>query len=237
MKDIDVCPSPELLHLYDLEDKIVVVTDILRATSCMVTGFAHGVAQMIPVQEVEECRKIQKLGYLAAAERDGSKVEGFDLDNSPFSYMNEKVKGRIIAVTTTNGTQAIKLSEHAFQVVIGAFLNKRAVVEHLKAMQKDVLIVCAGWKGKVNLEDSLFAGAIVEALKDTFTVENDFALMTQMLYSQYQPNLLAIVSQCSHVQRLKKLGIEDDIEFCLIENKYNVVPILKEGALSLTHNI
>ena len=87
MRKIDVCPTPELLHLYNLEKKIVVVVDVFRATSCMTTAFAHGVSKIIPVAQIEECRLLQQQGYLAAAERNAVKVDGFDLDNSPFSYM------------------------------------------------------------------------------------------------------------------------------------------------------
>jgi 2-phosphosulfolactate phosphatase len=167
MKNIDVCLSPDLLHLHKINNSIVVVTDIFRATSCMVTGFAYGVKSIIPVATVEECKNLQNVGYVAAAERDAQKVEGFDLDNSPFSYMDERLIGGKIAMTTTNGTLSIsKAKTDAVKVIVGAFLNLAAVVNHLKNQPYDVLVLCAGWKGRPNLEDTLFAGAVVEALKD-----------------------------------------------------------------------
>lgn len=224
MPQIDVCLSPELLHLYQLENTIVVVNDILRATSCMVTALAHGVASIVPIRELEDCLKMREKGYLIAAERDGKMVEGFDLGNSPFSYMEQAVKEKKIALTTTNGTQAIKLSEKADEILVGAFLNKQSVIDYLKETQKDVLIVCSGWKGKVNLEDTLFAGAVVDGLSDSFEISNDSALISKVLYRDSKPKMLETVLQCSHVQRLKKLGIEKDIEFCLTENLYNVLP-------------
>ncbi|KOY87063.1 2-phosphosulfolactate phosphatase [bacterium 336/3] len=224
MPQIDVCLSPELLHLYQLENTIVVVNDILRATSCMVTALVHGVASIVPIRELEDCLKMREKGYLIAAERDGKMVEGFDLGNSPFSYMEQAVKGKKIALTTTNGTQAIKLSEKADEILVGAFLNKQSVIDYLKETQKDVLIVCSGWKGKVNLEDTLFAGAVVDGLSDIFEISNDSALISKVLYRDSKPKMLETVLQCSHVQRLKKLGIEKDIEFCLTENLYNVLP-------------
>jgi 2-phosphosulfolactate phosphatase len=224
MPQIDVCLSPELLHLYQLENTIVVVNDILRATSCMVTALAHGVASIVPIRELEDCLKMREKGYLIAAERDGKMVEGFDLGNSPFSYMEQAVKGKKIALTTTNGTQAIKLSEKADEILVGAFLNKQSVIDYLKTIQKDVLIVCSGWKGKVNLEDTLFAGAVVDGLSDSFEISNDSALISKVLYRDSKPKMFETVLQCSHVQRLKKLGIEKDIEFCLTENLYNVLP-------------
>ncbi|MCU0437692.1 MAG: 2-phosphosulfolactate phosphatase [Raineya sp.] len=224
MPQIDVCLSPELLHLYQLENTIVVVNDILRATSCMVTALSHGVASIVPIRELDDCLKMREKGYLIAAERDGKMVEGFDLGNSPFSYMEQAVRGKKIALTTTNGTQAIKLSEKADEILVGAFLNKQSIIDYLKTTQKDVLVVCSGWKGKVNLEDTLFAGAVVEGLSDTFEMSNDSALISKVLYRDSKPKMLETVLQCSHVQRLKRLGIEKDIEFCLTENLYNVLP-------------
>ena len=228
---IDVCLSPELLHLYALEDSVVVVTDILRATSCMVTALASGVKAIVPIREVEDCKKMKNLGYMIAAERDGKKVEGFDLGNSPFSYMDIKLKNKTIALTTTNGTQAIKLSENAKEILVGAFLNLETIANYLKNKNTNVLVVCAAWKGKVNMEDTLFAGALVEQLSDSFSVANDSALMAKMLYQESKSNLLEVLMQCSHVQRLKNLGIEKDIEFCLEHNVYQVLPRMEQGQL------
>jgi 2-phosphosulfolactate phosphatase len=113
----------------------------------MTTAFAHGVEKIIPVATLEECRALQVQGLLAAAERDAKKAEGFDLDNSPFSYMDEKLKGQTIAMTTTNGTLAITKSSKAIKVIIGSFLNKTAVINFLLSQPHHVLILCAGWKG------------------------------------------------------------------------------------------
>jgi len=104
-------------------------------------------------------------------------------------------------------------------------------VNYLQKTQKDVLVVCSGWKGKVNLEDTLFAGAVVDGLSDNFEISNDSALMAKVLYNDSKPKMLETVLQCSHVQRLKKLGIEKDIAFCLTENEYNVLPKMQNGEL------
>ena len=231
MRKIDVCPTPELLHLYSLTGKIVVVVDIFRATSCMTTAFAHGVAKIIPVAQLEECRALQRQGLIAAAERDARKADGFDLDNSPFSYMNPELIGQTIAVTTTNGTLAITKSVEADQVLIGSFLNKKTIVDYLQSMPNDVLIVCAGWKGKVNLEDVLFAGAIVCILKNEFSVEDDSALSAFMIYEAGKFNMIKFIANSSHVRRLHGLGLTKDIEFCLREDVYDVLPLLDNGAL------
>lgn len=233
MKSIDVCLSPDLMHLYEVRGKVVVAVDILRATSCMTTALAHGVVSIRPVAEVEESRALRAQGYLVAAERGGEKVEGFDLGNSPFEYMDEGLRGRKIGVTTTNGTRAISLSKGAEKLMIGSFLNLKAVVNRLNKQENDVLVVCAGWKGHVNLEDTLFAGALAEQLTAKYTRACDSTLTAIALYHQAQNSLLAFLQNSSHVQRLKGLGIEKDIAFCLQQDIYDVVPILKGDELGL----
>lgn len=231
MRKLDVCLTPELLHLYPVEGKVVVVVDVLRATSCMVTGVAHGVEKIIPVASLEECQDWRSKGCIGAAERDGKKAEGFDIGNSPFSYMDPALKGKTVAVTTTNGTLAITKSKKAAEILIGAFLNRKALINYLVAQPNDVLVLCAGWKGKVNLEDSLFAGSLVEGLKDSFSSEYDSAFITQRLFNEAKHDMKSYISCCSHVKRLKNLSIEKDIDFCLTPDVYDVVPVMKNGAL------
>jgi 2-phosphosulfolactate phosphatase len=234
VKNIDVCLTPELLHLHNIDNSIVVVTDIFRATSCMVTGFAYGVGSIIPVATIDECKQYQNHGYVAAAERNAQKVDGFDLDNSPFSYMDERLIGTKIAMTTTNGTLSItKAKSAAVKVLVGAFLNLTAIVNYLKSQQYDVLVLCAGWKGKVNLEDTLFAGAVVEGLKEDFFVAEDSAILAMRMYQQAQNDMLSYLSSSSHVRRLQGLGIQKDIAYCLQKDLYDVVPILRGNELTI----
>ena len=232
MKNIDVCLTPDLLHLHKINNSIVVVTDIFRATSCMVTGFAYGVKSIIPVATVEECKNLQNMGYVAAAERNAEKVEGFDLDNSPFSYMDERLIGGKIAMTTTNGTLSIsKAKTEAVKVIVGAFLNLAAVVNHLKNQPYDVLVLCAGWKGRPNLEDTLFAGAVVEALKDEYFVSEDSAILAMRTYQQAKNDMLGYLANSSHIRRLQGLGINKDISYCLQNDLYDVLPVLRGNEL------
>jgi 2-phosphosulfolactate phosphatase len=233
MKRVDVCLSPDLMHLYTVADRTVVVVDILRATSCMVTAFAHGIKSIIPYAKLEDCMARKDAECFTAGERDGKKVDGFDLGNSPFEYMDKNLKGKSIAFTTTNGTQAIVKSKGAREIIIGSFLNISAVANHLQKGENSVLIVCAGWKGKVNLEDTLFAGALIELLKDTFEPECDAPLAAHHLYTLAKSNMLEFLKPSSHVKRLARLGIEKDIEFCLTLDHYSVVPVLKDDALVL----
>ena len=230
-RTVDVCMSPDLLHLYEVKEKIVVVVDILRATSCMTTAIAHGVKSITPVASLEECAYLKIKGFLAAAERDGKIADGFDLGNSPFSYMNDNIQGKDLAVTTTNGTLAITKSESAAQVLIGSFLNISVLSEYLVKQQNDILILCAGWKGKVNLEDTLFAGALIDRLENKFEVACDAPLAAVTLYHAAKQDKLAFLQQSSHVKRLNKLDIHKDIAFCLQEDLFPVIPILRKGRL------
>jgi 2-phosphosulfolactate phosphatase len=231
MKKLDVCLSPDLMHLYDVSDRTVVIIDILRATSCMVTAFAHGIGSITPFANLEECRAMKEKGFRIAGERNGEKVEGFDLGNSPFEYMNPELKGKAIAYTTTNGTQAIVKSKGAREVIIGSFLNLGAVADFVHASSNHVLIVCAGWKGKVNLEDTLFAGALIERLGASVQLECDAPLMAMHLYKTGKPDMVAFLRNSSHVQRLNRLHIEEDIAFCLTPDQYEVVPVLRGNVL------
>jgi len=226
MKTLDTCLSPKLTHLYDVRDKTVVIVDILRATSCMVTGIANGVRRITPFADLEECRMMGRVGYVIAGERNGEKVDGFDIGNSPYNYLEEEMFGEKIAVTTTNGTQAIHNCREAKEVLIGAFLNLSALAEYLKRQERSLLIVCAGWKGRVNLEDSLFAGALAEKLADQYDQSCDATLMVKSMYADAKGDLVDFLRQSSHAERLKKLNIEKDIEFCLRVDEYKVIPVL-----------
>jgi len=231
MRTIDVCLSPDLMHLYKVQDHSVVVVDILRATSCMTTALAHGIDSIAPFAQLQDCLAMKEKGYYTAGERDGRKVDGFDLGNSPFEYQDPELKGKKIAFTTTNGTQAIVKSLGAKEIIIGSFLNLSAVTEHLQKSQLDVLVVCAGWKGKVNLEDTLFAGALVEKLKHELHPVCDAPLVGQHLYNLAKNDLFGFLSTSSHVQRLAKLNIHKDIAFCLTPDVYKTVPVLQNNVL------
>lgn len=233
MKKIDVCLSPELIHLYPIHNYSVVVVDILRATSCMTTAFAYGVSSITPFASLDDCKTMKAEGYFTAGERNGEKVAGFDLGNSPFEYMDENLKGKKIAFTTTNGTQAIEKSKGAKEILIGSFLNLEAVVNYLKNSNQNVLVVCAGWKGKVNLEDTLLAGALVEHLKASHEPECDAPLAAAQLYNLAKNGMVNFLKNSSHVKRLNRLNIHKDIEFCLTPNQYSVLPRLIDGDLKV----
>lgn len=227
--NIEVCFSPQSYPLFHNPDAVVVIIDVLRASSAIVTAFYNGVSKMIPVATVEEARKYKENGYLVAAERHAEVVQGFDLGNSPFGYMNARVKGKTIAITTTNGTEAINAAKHASKLVIGSFLNQDTVTEFLKKEKRDVVFLCAGWRNKFNLEDTLLAGAISEALvvKSGFDTTCDSTIASMELYKLAKHNLYEFLGNSSHRNRLAKLDLERDVRYCLTPNQCPVLPVLE----------
>jgi 2-phosphosulfolactate phosphatase len=227
-KNLDVCLTPALIPLYNVEEYIVVVIDIFRATSSICYGIENGAEAIIPVSEVEECAAYREKGFdhLLAAERNGEVVAGFDFGNSPFSYTKEKVSGKTVVLTTTNGTHALHLSRKAKKIVIGSFLNLTSLCNWLKMQNESILLVCAGWKNNFNLEDTLFAGAVVEQLKESGYTLDDPAMAANDLFQIGKNDISQYLSKTSHGERLKKLGIEKDIAFCLQIDVTIAIPIL-----------
>lgn len=229
MPKVEVCLTPVLIDYFDLNNKTVVVVDIFRATSCMVTALASGIDHIYPVAEVEACKSLMQQGYMGAAERKGLPVDGIPLGNSPLQYLNDHIKGEKLAMTTTNGTLALSKSVNASKVLIGAFLNLSALCKKLIDYQNDVIIHCSGWRGHFNLEDTVMAGAIIN--ETGFVADGDSAHMVKTLYKNAENNMDAFLKNGSHYQRLVHNGNKEDIPFCLSKNKFNVVPYLKDEKL------
>lgn len=226
-RKIQTCYSPALYPLFHEEDTIVVVVDVLRATSAICTAFENGVKKMIPVAGLDEAQRYKDAGYLVAAERNAIKEEGFDFGNSPYHYMTDEVKGKTIVISTTNGTQAIEAAKGKALIVVGSFLNLSAISNWLKKQEKDVLILCAGWKNKFNLEDSLFAGALANQLRatDSFYTLCDSTIAAGYLYERAEKDLYGFLEVSSHRHRLKNLELESDIKYCLQIDIFTCIPI------------
>ena len=203
------------------------IIDILRATSTICTALSHGVEKVIPVSELDECRSFEGEQFLLAAERNGLKPDGFSFGNSPYDYMGENVAGKTLVLTTSNGTRAANMASKAAQVLIGSFLNLDTVADYLAKQSNDCLLFCAGWKGGFSMEDTLFAGALVEMLNETYEVEDDAALAAMWLYQSKKEALFEAMRSSSHFNRLAGHGIEKDIKFCLTLNEFNILPVLK----------
>lgn len=232
-KHVEVCFTPGEYAYYKDEFEIVVVIDVLRATSAICAAFDNGIKAIIPVPTVEEARAYKEKGYLAGAERKGQIVEGFDFGNSPFSYMKEEFRGQEVVLSTTNGTKSIDVSKDAETVVIGSFLNLQALSEWLAEQDKNVLCLCSGWQDKFNLEDTICAGAISDFLLNTgrFTSDEDSSIAAKYLYLSAKDNYFGYLKSSSHRRRLKNLNLNEDIKYCLTPNQTNVIPILRDGKL------
>jgi 2-phosphosulfolactate phosphatase len=228
--------SPALLHLYDISNSVVVVIDILRATSTITTALYNGAKEVIPVDSVGRCIEIGKqIDGITAGERDGKIAEGLSYGNSPFEYPESFIKGRTLVLTTTNGTKLLHmaLDNGAKEIIIGAFINLGSVCDHLIAMNKNVMLACAAWKDRVNLEDALFAGAVVSRIKEHFDINCDSSHMAESLYNMGKDDLYEFLkkNQASHYHRLTGFGLEKDIRYCLTEDGANVLPVYTNGRL------
>lgn len=232
-KHVEVCFTPSEYKDYKDEYEIVVVIDVLRATSAICAAFDNGINSIIPVPTIEEALEYKKKGYLAGAERKGQIVEGFDFGNSPFSYMNEDFIGKDVVLSTTNGTKALDVAKDAEIVVVGSFLNLEALCIWLAEQDKNVLCLCSGWQDKFNLEDTICAGAISEYLIGTgkFTSDEDSSVAAKYLYLSAKDNYFGYLKSSSHRRRLKNLNLNEDVKYCLTPNQTDVIPILKDGKL------
>jgi 2-phosphosulfolactate phosphatase len=233
MRKVEVCFSPALYKFFENPEAIVIVTDILRASSAICTAFMNGVERIIPVGSIEEAKEWKAKGYKVAAERDGIVKDFADFGNSPFNFTVESVHSEQIVYSTTNGTQAIHLASSGKQVLIGAFLNLQVLCEYVIDSSRDVLILCAGWKGKFNLEDSLFAGAVTDKLlkSDKYVTVCDSALASQDLWKIAQNNLSGYLDKAAQRHRLKKNGLDDVIEYCLTSDLTRIIPVLENNYL------
>ena len=220
--EISVCPVPLALRPEQLDRATAVVIDVLRMTSVAVTALSHGCAGILAVETVEEARaEAASHGALLGGERGAVRIDGFDLDNSPLNYTAERVSGRRLVMTTSNGTRALAAARLADRVLLAGFLNASAVARALAGAEK-VCILCAGTNGGFSLEDALAAGAILERLPGA--APDDMALASLRLYRQSRGDLKAALAETLHFGRLRRLGFEADLDYCLCEDTLGAVP-------------
>ncbi len=239
LEKIDVFFSLNSFTEIELREKTSVVIDVLRASSSIVTALMNGADAIIPVADMGEASKIamnvDSENYLLCGEKDGVMIDGYDLGNSPFEYTKEVVANKKLIFNTTNGTKAIKKTFGSSNVCVAAFLNVSAVVEFLKTQDTDIVLVCAGWKGRLAFEDILLAGNIIYKLSDGKLPEKarDGVRVAFTLYDTYKDNIAAIIHQSNHAERLKTLIGTDDIEYCCQTDITDVLPYLNEGMITL----
>ena len=228
--------SPALLHLYDVSSSIVVIIDVLRATSTISTALYNGAKCVIPVDSVAECIRIGKqIEGITAGERDGKVAEGLEHGNSPFEYPADFISGKTLVLTTTNGTKLLQmaLDNNAKSIIAGSFNNLSAVCDFLIAQKQNVVLGCAAWKDRVNIEDTLFAGAVIQKIKKHFSINCDSSQIAASLYDEAKDDLFEFVKikNASHYQRLSGFGLEKDIRYCLTKDTANVLVVYEEGKL------
>lgn len=233
---LHTCLSPALLHLYEVNNSIVVIIDVLRATSTIATALFNGAKEIIPVDSVPDCIRIGKqTAGITAGERDGKVAEGLEYGNSPFEYPASFIADKILVLTTTNGTKLLHmaLEKNAKGIITGSFPNINAVCDYLVAQNEPVILGCAAWKDRVNIEDTLFAGAVISRIKNHFDINCDSSAMAASLYESAKNDLFNFmkINHASHYLRLSNYGLEKDIKYCLTENVANALCIYEDGKL------
>ena len=234
---IDVGFTAQGISSLITENKVVVVLDIFRATSTITTALAQGAEAIYPVSSVEKAYFLKNTypGALLGGEENSDKIRGFDLGNSPQEYTHDLVNGRKIILCTTNGTKAVCNSSGARVIYIGSFLNASALIEKIIEFNTDTYLACAGTKGTYSLEDACCAGYLIKLLSSRLILElSDAALGTLALYEKYAHNLPLYLSKSRNGQVLLSKGRWADIEYCCQKNKLAIVPICREGIISVT---
>ena len=242
LKKLDVFFSLNSFQEEELRDKAVVVIDVLRASSTIVTALMNDAKAIIPVGDMGEASKIAQNvdseNYLLCGEKDGIKIEGYDLGNSPLEYTREIVGGKKLIFNTTNGTKAIKKSIGSSNLYIAAFLNVSVIAEALRKETKEIVLICAGWKGRLAFEDMLLAGNIIHLLSGGELPESsrDGAKVAFGLYDKYGDDITSVIHQSNHASRLKELEVSSDIDYCCQIDTTDIVPRLKEGMITLKND-
>ncbi len=224
---IDICLSPVLYPFYAKDNDTVIVVDVFRASATMCAALANGASAIIPVADIEEAKRYKFDGFLVGAERKTQKCDFADFGNSPFDYASEKVSGRKVVFTTTNGTQALEAAKNAKHLFIGTFSNMDVLVEKCCEISERIVVLCAGWNNRVNVEDTLFGGAFVEKLSEKTDVvfESDAVRIAIELWETAKNDPLEYLKNTEHYHRLVTNGVENDAEYCLRQNTVSVVPV------------
>lgn len=240
MNNLEVVFTPEEIKDRRLSDKLIVVIDVLRASSTIVTALAYGCRGLVPIlspeQAKEKAQQFKKEEVLLGGEREGRKIKGFDLGNSPREYQKEIVEDRMIIFSTTNGVKTLERVRGAFRIIIASFLNLQATFNYCSKFQGDILLACAGKEGYFSLEDTVCAGMLINSLRDIYSdtcQEVDANLTAQVLYKKFGNNILEMLRKSQHGRYLESIGLRKDLEFCSQLDIFNIVPIFRDGLISL----
>ncbi len=238
MTGLDVVLLPEELKRKNIINCLVVVIDVLRASSTITTALAAGASRIVPIYLPEEAWKRTELfrpgEALLCGERNGEKLSGFELGNSPCEYNNIKIRGKVVLLTTTNGIRTIELVSKAKKVIIGCFLNIQAIIQHCLSYPGRVLLVCAGDRGTVSLEDTVCAGmmmALCENRLQRYGYQYDDSLIAYHMYRRFGDDLFAMMKAGNWGKHLIKMGLKQDLIFCAQENIYHHIPVVKGDSI------
>lgn len=228
---VDICFSPALYPYYaDNTDHIAVIVDIFRATTTMCAALKNGAKCIIPVASIEEAEAYKAKGYLVGAERNVKRCEFADFGNSPFDYTEYKVSGQEVVFTTTNGTQAIDVAKDATILTIGAFSNISALTDFCIKKQKDVIVLCAGWNNRFNIEDTLFGGALAARLiSKGYTSSSDAVEVALSMWKEAELDMMGYIGRSEHIKRLEANNLQDSVKYCLTNDTVNLVPIYNKA--------
>jgi len=221
--------------------KTAIVLDILRATSTIVTALACGCREVTPVETVAEALSVsqQRPEVILGGERESLIIPGFHFGNSPLEYVKEKVGGKVVVLTTTNGTKAIRrAAAGSGQVFIGSLLNAKAVAREALNTGRDTVLICAGTRGEFSLEDTAAAGIIIKELRSlggasSLLPSSDLAVAARRLGEVYADNPLQALYDSLHGQKLSGMGLAADLEWCARLNYYDLVAVYQEGAITV----
>lgn len=240
---VDIIPTIKDFSAPKIYGKTVIVLDIFRCTSTVVTALANGCHKIVPVSDYEEAlslaKKLDRESCMVAGEVYGTKPPDFDLGNSPLEFTPETIAGKTVILLTTNGTKAIKHSKPAKNVLIGSFLNLNAVCSRALGFQKDITIICSGTRGNIALEDVLAAGChVAELVEHCQEIRlSELSKTFYFLYEYFKGDLTHLLSAARSGVRLQKHGCEDDIGFCLQKDRFRVVPVFKYNSIKLSQSI
>lgn len=238
LNTLDVFFSAQTFQEEELRKKIVVVIDVLRASSTIITALMNQAKGIIPVEDMGEASRISQSvdsdNLLLCGEKDGIKIEGYDLGNSPLEYSVEKVKDKTLIFNTTNGTKAIKKAVGSSDLYIGSFLNLSTIVHNLNEEEKDIVLICAGWRGRMAIEDLLFAGNVIYNLGNGSLPQEarDGSKVAFGLYEKFRDNISDVIQSSNHAERLKEITGEKDLDYCAQRDICDILPVLNDGIIT-----
>ncbi len=229
-------------HQFDemfLRDKTVAVIDVLRASTTICQALMNGAKEVIPVTTVEAAMKIVGNLFgdvtLLGGERGGRKIEGFNLGNSPLEYTEERIRGKSIVFSSTNGSQALVKSRYAREMVVCGFINISPVASFLADPERDVTIVCSGRSGSFSMEDAVCAGMLLHMLAERIesVTYGDAGSAALALYKSFGKNVQKMINNSDHGMYLKQIGFGDDLKVCADVDAIPVLPHLSGNVIRL----